>query len=61
METVFQDLVELKNQVIDAHGYMPRVYDVNLPCQWLKNCYNGKCPALTKIQGNFYCALKKSH
>jgi hypothetical protein len=63
METVFQEAFELKlkPQVVSHHEYMPRVYEVNLPCQWLEHCQDGKCPALTKINGNFYCAKKNSH
>jgi hypothetical protein len=60
MESVSKDLFELRTQVLPS-GYMPRVYDVNLPCQWLENCHNGKCPAFTKINGNFYCARKNTH
>lgn len=40
-------------------GYMPRVYEVRAPCQWLKHCYDGKCPAFIRINGNFYCAKAK--
>jgi len=37
MENVFQEAFELqlKPQVVSPHAYMPRVYEVNLPCQWL--------------------------
>jgi hypothetical protein len=61
METVFQDLIELKLEVLNSREYMPRIHEINLPCQWLKNCYAGKCPAFKKINGNFYCARKNSH
>ena len=40
----------------NSHGFMPRIYDVRAPCQWLDHCYDGKCPAFTKLNGNFYCA-----
>jgi hypothetical protein len=43
----------------NSQGYMPRVYEVRSPCQWLKHCYDGKCPAFTKLNGNFYCARAK--
>ena len=39
---------------------MPRVSEVRAPCQWLKNCYNGKCPAFVRQNGNFYCAKMKA-
>ena len=39
--------------------FMPRVYEVKSPCQWLKNCNDGKCPSLIKLNGNFYCAHPK--
>ena len=55
------DLFELKLEVIGSREYMPRIYEVNLPCQWLRHCYDGKCPALKKIGGNYYCARKISH
>jgi len=60
METLSRDLFELKLQLVDSHGYMPRVYEVNMPCQWLKHCYGGKCPAFRRINGNLYCAKKKT-
>jgi hypothetical protein len=40
----------------DFQGYMPRIYEVRSPCQWLENCHDGKCPAFTRLNGNFYCA-----
>ena len=43
----------------NSQGYMPRVYEVRAPCQWLEHCYDGKCPAFTKLNGNFYCARAK--
>jgi hypothetical protein len=61
METVFQELFELKTEVLTPREYMPRIHEVNLPCQWLKNCYAGKCPAFIRKNGNFYCARKNSH
>jgi len=60
-QTVHPNLFELNLEVLSSHEYMPRIYEVNLPCQWLRHCYNGKCPALKKIGGNYYCARKNSH
>jgi len=40
--------------------YMPRVSELRVPCQWLKNCYDGKCPAFVRHNGNFYCAKMKA-
>jgi len=58
METIVKKAIKNQKtqQSFNYSGYMPRVYDVRSPCQWLENCYSGKCPALTKINGNFYCA-----
>ena len=61
METVSQDLFELKLEVLSNREYMPRIHEVNLPCQWLEHCQDGKCPAFRRINGNFYCARKTSH
>jgi hypothetical protein len=63
METVFQEAFELKLKptAVATHEYMPRVYEVNLPCQWLTHCNDGKCPAFTRLNGNFYCARKNTH
>ncbi|NLB76687.1 MAG: hypothetical protein GX799_09525 [Crenarchaeota archaeon] len=36
--------------------YMLRVHEVQSPCQWLEHCNNGKCPALVRLNGNYYCA-----
>jgi hypothetical protein len=41
-------------------GYMPRIHEVRAPCQWLKNCYDGKCPAFVRKNGNFYCSKIKA-
>ncbi|MCW4009313.1 MAG: hypothetical protein NWF05_01665 [Candidatus Bathyarchaeota archaeon] len=38
-----------------TYVYKRRVHDVRSPCQWLTHCDNGKCPAFTRINGNFYC------
>ncbi len=58
-ETVFPDLFELRIASTLAHReFMPRVHDVNMPCRWLQQCRNGKCPAFTVISGNYYCARK---
>ncbi|MCL4429993.1 MAG: hypothetical protein M1167_04495 [Chloroflexi bacterium] len=48
-----------KEQVV-SRGYMPRIHEVRAPCQWLKNCYDGKCPAFVRQNGNFYCAKIKN-
>lgn len=61
MENVSQDLFELKLQTVDSNAYMHRVYEVNMPCQWLDHCYGGKCPGLKRKNGNLYCAMKKTH
>jgi hypothetical protein len=42
------------NKIVPYH-YKRRVYEIRSPCQWLKHCYDGKCPALMRIDGNFYC------
>lgn len=43
-------------ELYSIREFMPRIYEVRAPCQWLNHCYDGKCPAFTKINGNFYCA-----
>jgi hypothetical protein len=50
---------ERTKQLFDSHDYMPRVYDVRAPCQWLNHCNDGKCPAFVRLNGNFYCAQPK--
>ena len=50
---------EKTKESFNSQVYMPRVYDVRSPCQWLEKCYGGKCPELTKLNGNFYCAHPK--
>ncbi|HMK94974.1 MAG TPA: hypothetical protein VK536_06180 [Candidatus Limnocylindrales bacterium] len=58
MEAIFEKISKREKfrETFSSNGYMPRVYEVRSPCQWLKNCYDGKCPAFMKINGNFYCA-----
>jgi len=51
---------ETQKEIINTRAYMPRVYEVRSPCQWLKNCYDGKCPAFIRQNGNFYCAKMKA-
>lgn len=51
-------LFEPKLETVGDNAYMPRVYEVKMPCQWLMNCYEGKCPALRRKNGNLYCAKK---
>lgn len=48
-----------KTKYLASMGFMRRVYDVHSACQWQKNCYNGKCPALIHAAGNFYCARER--
>ncbi len=50
---------EIQKEVINTRAYMPRVYEVRSPCQWLDHCQNGKCPAFIRQNGNFYCAKNK--
>jgi hypothetical protein len=61
MESIIKGLFELDPEVVEPNQYMPRVYDVNMPCQWLEHCYDGKCSALRRKNGNLYCAKKNSH
>jgi hypothetical protein len=58
MEAIMEKITkrEKQKEVFSVKEYMPRVYEVRSPCQWLKNCEDGKCPAFMKINGNFYCA-----
>lgn len=53
-----QNLFEFKLGVLRNQDYMPRVSEVNLPCQWLRHCFDGKCPVFRKKNGNYYCAKK---
>lgn len=61
MESVHEQLFELNLETVNDREYMPRISEVNLPCQWLSHCYNGKCPAFRKKSGNYYCARKNRH
>jgi hypothetical protein len=63
MEAVLEKVSkrEKPTEVFNSHGYMPRIYEVQSPCQWLEHCYGGKCPAFIKLNGNFYCAKRKSY
>jgi hypothetical protein len=61
MESILEKINkrEKPKEIFSTRGYMPRVYEVRSPCQWLDHCHDGKCPAFTKINGNFYCARAK--
>ena len=50
---------EKPKEIFNLRGYMPRVFEVRAPCQWLEHCYDGKCPAFVRLNGNFYCARPK--
>jgi len=58
METILKQISqrETPKEVINTHGYMPRVHEIRAPCQWLQHCEDGKCPAFVRLNGNFYCA-----
>ncbi|MCW3996258.1 MAG: hypothetical protein NWE98_08960 [Candidatus Bathyarchaeota archaeon] len=62
MEAILQQISkrETPKEIISARAYMPRVHEVRAPCQWLKHCYGGKCPAFKRVNGNFYCAKIKA-
>jgi hypothetical protein len=66
MESGMQTLMEqiskraTPQQTFNSRSYMPRVNEIRAPCQWLKNCYDGKCPAFVRQNGNFYCAKMKA-
>jgi hypothetical protein len=62
MEAILEKMSkrEKTQQTFKTQGYMPRVYEVQAPCQWLENCHDGKCPAFIRMNGNFYCAKAKS-
>jgi hypothetical protein len=60
LETILDELSFEKKQAL-MKEYIPRVYEVRAPCQWLENCYEGKCPAFVRKNGNFYCAKRKLH
>jgi hypothetical protein len=61
MEAVLEKISkrETQKERIDTNGYLPRVYEVRAPCQWLEHCHDGKCPAFVRLNGNFYCARRK--
>ena len=63
MEAILEKISqrEKPKEIFSSEGYVPRVYEVRSPCQWLKHCYDGKCPALVRINGNFYCARAKQN
>jgi hypothetical protein len=58
LQTILDELSPQNRMASSVREYMPRVYEVRSPCQWLKHCEGGKCPAFTKINGNFYCARR---
>jgi hypothetical protein len=61
MEAMMKQISKRKNHqdTFNTHGYMPRVYEVRAPCQWLNHCEQGKCPAFVRLNGNFYCAKSR--
>ena len=61
MESILEQMSKRQRskEIFNPREYMPRVYDVRAPCQWLNHCYDGKCPAFVKLNGNFYCARTK--
>jgi hypothetical protein len=61
MEAILEKISnrEKTKKTYNSHGYMPRIYEVQSPCQWLSHCENGKCPAFVRLNGNFYCAKTK--
>jgi hypothetical protein len=61
MEAILEKISkrEQTKQTYNFNGYMPRIYEVQSPCQWLSHCQNGKCPAFVRLNGNFYCAKTK--
>ncbi len=63
MEVVLKQISkrEIPKESINTRGYMPRVHEIRAPCQWLNNCYEGKCPAFIRQNGNFYCAKIKAN
>jgi hypothetical protein len=62
MEAILKQISnrEAQREIINPRGYMPRVHEVRAPCQWLKHCEGGKCPAFVRLNGNFYCAKIKN-
>ena len=62
MGAVLNKMPKLENPIYQSisttYSYKRRVFEVRSPCQWLTHCDNGKCPAFTKINGNFYCVKK---
>jgi hypothetical protein len=62
MEVVLKQISkrETPQQQVISRGYMPRIHEVQAPCQWLNNCYDGKCPSFVRQNGNFYCAKIKA-
>ena len=61
METILDELNPQNRAETTFRDYLPRIHDVRSPCQWLTHCDNGKCPAFTRINGNFYCAKHGIH
>jgi len=57
MGTILDEL-NPQNRDTSIHEFMPRIYEVRSPCQWLKHCYDGKCPAFVRANGNFYCSKR---
>lgn len=61
MEILYKKSRTQNFELPESTEFMPRVYDVKLPCQWLTNCDSGRCPAFIRKNGNFYCARKTLH
>ncbi|MCL5877119.1 MAG: hypothetical protein M1540_04840 [Candidatus Bathyarchaeota archaeon] len=62
MEVILKQISrrEPHQELINPRDYMPRVHEVQAPCQWLEHCNQGKCPAFVRLNGNFYCARKRT-
>ena len=59
MGTILDELRPENRNMALVRESMHRVYEVRAPCQWLKHCENGKCPAFVRLNGNFYCSKRK--
>jgi hypothetical protein len=61
LETILEKISkrEQTKQTYNSSAYMPRIYEVQSPCQSLSHCQNGKCPAFVRHNGSFYCAKTK--
>jgi hypothetical protein len=63
MEAIMEKISkrEKTEESFSSQGFMPRVFEVRAPCQWLEHCYEGKCPAFMKVNGNFYCSRRNQN